>query len=152
MRIAGVNWFGLETPNFAPHGLWSRGYREMMDQMKSLGFNTIRLPYSDQLLNSTSTPNGIDFFKNPELQGLNGLEVMDTIVDYAGQIGLRVILDHHRSDAGNGPNGSGLWYTAAYPESVWIANLERLATRYADSRAVIGIDLHNEPHGRRQRQ
>jgi aryl-phospho-beta-D-glucosidase BglC (GH1 family) len=147
VRIAGVNWFGLETANFAPHGLWTRGYREMMDQMKSLGFNTIRLPYSDQLLDPASTPNGIDFFKNPELQGLNGLQVMDTIVDYAGQIGLRVILDHHRSDAGNGPNGSGLWYTAAYPESIWIDNLEMLAARYANSRAVIGIDLHNEPHG-----
>ncbi|MFZ4732725.1 MAG: cellulose binding domain-containing protein, partial [Pirellulales bacterium] len=40
VRIAGVNWFGFETSNFAPHGLWARGYKEMMDQMKSLGFNT----------------------------------------------------------------------------------------------------------------
>ena len=23
--LAGVNWFGFETTNFAPHGLWSRG-------------------------------------------------------------------------------------------------------------------------------
>ena len=34
VRLAGVNWFGFETTNFAPHGLWSRGYVEMMNQMK----------------------------------------------------------------------------------------------------------------------
>jgi endoglucanase len=146
VRIAGVNWFGMETSTFAPHGLWTRGYREMMDQMKSLGFNTIRLPYADQLFDTASLPNGIDFSKNPDLVGKSGIEVMDEIVSYADEIGLWVILDHHRSEAGNGPNGSGLWSTQAYPETVWIRNLTMLAGRYAGS-AVIGIDLHNEPHG-----
>src|SRR5262245_30114365 len=49
VRMTGLNWFGLETANFTPHGLWARGYKDMMDQMKSLGYNTIRLPYSNQL-------------------------------------------------------------------------------------------------------
>ena len=147
MRIAGVNWFGFETSNFAPHGLWTRSYKSMMDQMKQLGFNTIRLPFSDQLFDAGSTPNGIDFSKNPDLQGLNGLQIMDKIVDYAGQIGLRIMLDHHRSDAGNSANESGLWYTAAYPESRWISDWTMLATRYAGNPTVIGADLHNEPHG-----
>lgn len=44
VRITGINWFGMETANYAPHGLWSRGYKEMLDQIKSLGYNTIRLP------------------------------------------------------------------------------------------------------------
>src|SRR5437660_677964 len=39
VRMTGVNWFGLETANYTPHGLWARGYRDMMDQMKSLGYN-----------------------------------------------------------------------------------------------------------------
>jgi hypothetical protein len=72
---------------------------------------------------------------------------MDKIVAYAGQIGLRIILDHHRSAAGNSANESGLWYTTAYPESTWIANLSMLAKRYSADGTVIGIDLHNEPHG-----
>ena len=49
VRIAGVNWFGFETRNYVPHGLWSRDYKSMIDQMKSLGYNTIRLPYSDDI-------------------------------------------------------------------------------------------------------
>ena len=70
VQIAGVNWFGFESSNLAPHGLWTRGYQDMMDQMKDLGFNTIRLPFSNDTIHSTGTPNGIDFSKNPDLQGL----------------------------------------------------------------------------------
>jgi chitinase len=147
VRIAGVNWFGMETSNFAPHGLWTRGYKSMMDQMKQLGFNTIRLPYSSQLFDAASVPNGIDFSKNPDLQGLNGLQIMDKIVAYAGQIGLRIMLDHHRSTAGNSAQESGLWYTDAYPESRWINDWVMLAQRYKGNPTVIGADLHNEPHG-----
>ena len=147
VKIAGVNWFGFETSNFAPHGLWTRGYKSMMDQMKQTGFNTIRLPFSDQLFDAGSTPNGIDFAKNPDLVGLSGLQIMDKIVDYAGQIGLRIMLDHHRSAAGNSANESGLWYTSAYPESKWISNLTMLAARYANNPTVVAADLHNEPHG-----
>lgn len=146
-RLSGVNWFGMESPNFAPHGLWSRGYREMMDQMKQTGFNTIRLPISNQLFDPGSIPNGIDFSKNSDLQGLNGLQVLDRIVAYAGTIGLRIFLDHHRSDAGAGTEGSGLWYTPAYPESRFLSDWKMLATRYANNPTVIGADLHNEPHG-----
>ena len=147
VRFAGVNWFGLETSNFAPHGLWSRGYVEMMDQMKMEGFNTIRLPFSDELLEPDSIANGIDFSKNPDLEGLTGLQVMDKIIAQADKIGMRIILDHHRSDAGSGPNDSGLWYSPTYPESVWIEHLSKLASRYAGNASVVGIDLHNEPHG-----
>ena len=102
VQIAGVNWFGFEIANLAPHGLWTRGYKDMMDQMVSLGFNTIRLPFSSDMLMRPATPNGIDFSKNPDLAGLTALQIMDKIVDYAGQIGLRIILDHHRSDSGAG--------------------------------------------------
>ncbi|MGH9628227.1 MAG: cellulose binding domain-containing protein [Bryobacteraceae bacterium] len=144
VRIAGVNWFGFETANYVPHGLWTRGYREMMDQIKSSGYNTIRLPYSNQLFDPGSTPNSIDFSRNPDLAGLSGLQIMDKIVEYASQIGLRILLDRHRPDSGS---QSELWYTAAYPESRWISDWRMLATRYNDNPTVIGADLHNEPHG-----
>lgn len=79
VRIAGVNWFGFETANYVPHGLWTRDYRSMLDQIKAEGFNTIRLPYSNQMLDTGSTPNGIDFSsgKNADLQGLTPVQVLD---------------------------------------------------------------------------
>ncbi|MEU9323938.1 cellulase family glycosylhydrolase [Streptomyces canus] len=145
VRIAGINWFGFETGNYAVHGLWSRDYKSMIDQMKSLGYNTLRIPYSDDIFKSGTVPNSIDFSsgKNADLQGLNSLGVLDKIVSYAGQDGLKVILDRHRPDSGG---QSALWYTSAVPESTWIANLKALATRYQGQDTVVGIDLHNEPH------
>jgi endoglucanase len=144
VRITGVNWFGLETDTYAPHGLWARNYGDMLDQMVAAGFNTVRLPFSNQLLDPRSVPQGIDFQKNPDLQGLNGLQVMDKIVAAAGQRGLSVILDRHRPMASG---QSELWYTPEVPESRWIADWVMLAQRYAGNPTVIAADLHNEPHG-----
>ncbi len=146
VAISGVNWFGMESTTQAPHGLWSRGYKDMINQMVSLGFNTIRLPYSSELLHTNAAPNGIDYSKNSDLQGLSGLQVMDAIIAYAGQQGLRVILDHHRSGAGAGTSDNGLWYDSTYTEDAWVADWVTLANRYKNNPTVIGFDLHNEPH------
>ncbi len=145
VRITGINWFGFETANYVVHGLWSRDYKDMLNQIKSLGFNTIRLPYSNQLFDPGSTPNSINFYNmNQDLQGLTtGLQIMDKIIEYGGSIGLRFILDRHRPDSGS---QSPLWYTSKYSEERWINDWKMLAQHYAGNPAVIGADLHNEPH------
>ncbi|MEU6469639.1 cellulase family glycosylhydrolase [Streptomyces massasporeus] len=144
VRIAGINWFGFETANHVVHGLWARDYKSMIDQMKSLGYNTIRMPYSDDILKPGTMPDSINTDgKNTDLRGLTSLQVLDRIVAYAGQSGLKIVLDRHRPDAAG---QSALWYTASVPESTWITNLKALATRYKGNSTVIGIDLHNEPH------
>lgn len=145
VQIAGVNWFGFENNDLAPHGLWTRNYKEMMDQMADLGFNTIRLPFSNDTLHSTGTPN-INYSANPDLRGLSAMQVMDRIVDYAGEIGLKIILDHHRNNSGAGASENGLWYDSRHSEADWINDWKMLAARYADDPAVIGADLHNEPY------
>ena len=119
----------------------------MLDQIQQAGFNTIRLPFSNQLFDAERVPNAIDFSLNPDLAGLSGIEIIDKIVAYAGDIELRILLDHHRSSAGAGPNTNGLWYEGPYGEERWISDWTNLATRYADQTAVIGADLHNEPMG-----
>lgn len=143
VRITGINWFGLETPNFTPHGLWSRSLASILDQVKALGYNALRLPYSSELFDPGSTPNSIDFNLNPDLRGNTGLEIMDAVIKAAGERGLKIILDRHRPDAGA---QSPLWYTDRYPASRWISDWQMLARRYLDDPTVIGCDLHNEPH------
>ena len=112
-----------------------------------MGFNTLRLPYSNDLLRmGAAIPVGIDYELNPELKGLSGLELLDAVITAAGKHGLRVVLDRHRPDAGG---QSELWYTRrAFSEQEWIADWTMLAERYSDSDVVIGADLDNEPHGR----
>lgn len=143
VRMTGINWFGAETNLYTFHGLWARGYQDMIDQMAGLGYNTLRVPYSDEMLKDGSTPSSIDFTKNPDLEGLTGLQILDKVIDYAGSKGMRVILDRHRPDSAQ---QSPLWYTDAYPESVWISDWQMLAKHYAGNTTVIGADLHNEPH------
>jgi aryl-phospho-beta-D-glucosidase BglC (GH1 family) len=142
--IQGVNWFGLETGTFAPHGLWARNYKDMMRQIKSLGYNTIRFPYSNQALDPSSKPESINYDLNPELKNLTPIQLMDEVVKYAGELGLKVILDRHRPDASG---QSALWYTGAYPEERWISDWKMLASRYKNNPTVVGVDLHNEPRG-----
>src|SRR5258705_376373 len=68
VRIAGINWFGFETPNYVVHGLDVRSYKDMLDQIKSLHYNAIRLPYSNQLFDPNSKPNKINYTLNADLQ------------------------------------------------------------------------------------
>ena len=146
VRITGVNWFGFETGNNVAHGLWVRNWEGMLDQIADLGYNTIRIPYSDEVLEPGKMPESVDAVQNPDLVGLSSIEILDLIIEGAGERGLKVILDNHRSNAGVSAQENGLWYTVDYPESQWIANWEFLTQRYLNDDTVVGMDLRNEPH------
>jgi endoglucanase len=42
-------------------------------------------------------------------------------------------------------NCNGLWYSAAYPETKWIADWQTISRRYEKNPWVVGADLRNEP-------
>ncbi len=144
VKITGVSWFGLETPTMAPDGLWARNWQTILDQLKALGFNVIRLPFSDDALQPGAQPAGINYLLNPDLKGLTSLQVMDRIISGARQRGLHVLLDRHRP---NRYAQSDLWYTSTRSEAQWIAEWKMLAERYRGNDTVIGADLDNEPRG-----
>jgi len=144
VRLTGLNWFGFETSTYCPHGLGHRPLDSMLDQIQALGYNTLRLPYCNQMFDAGSTPNGIDFRLNPDLQGLSALQILDKLVAGASRRGLKIVLDRHRPDSGS---QSPLWYTDLYSEARWISDWQMLAARYRGNDTVIGCDLHNEPHG-----
>ena len=145
VRLTGINWFGGEGYNYVPAGLWADSYQGHLEKMKSVGFNTIRLTMSDEMFTSSAVTNGIDYSKNPDLVGLTRLQVYDKVIEHAGKLGMKVILDHHRNDGGAGTNEHGLWYSSRFPESTVIENWKMLAKHYAGNETVIGADLHNEP-------
>jgi aryl-phospho-beta-D-glucosidase BglC (GH1 family) len=158
VRLAGVNWYGFETPDFLAHGLWAQDYKTVLNNLKALGYNVIRMPFSNQMVESNPVPTNFTMSAggvpaNTALVGQTALQDMDTIIAYAGSIGLRVILDNHRSEAGASNEQNGLWYTSAFPHSSWVADWQTMAMRYSDPKftfngnpTVIGMDLRNEPH------
>jgi aryl-phospho-beta-D-glucosidase BglC (GH1 family) len=147
VRLKGINWFGMEGYLGVPDGLYTRNWQDMMEQMRELGFDTIRLPFSLQNIQPGAMPNNIVYSLNPDLVGLSNLQVLDKIVDYAGDLGMKIILDCHRSSSGAGPNENGLWYDQNFSEAQWISSWKSLVQRYVDDSTVIGVDLQNEPHG-----
>lgn len=152
VRIAGLNWYGFETVRAIPAGLDVQDYKLILQTIHDNGYNTVRLPISNQMVEAPIIPTNIRFTTpdhraiNTDLRGLNSLQILDHIAAAAEDAGLKVILDDHRSTAGDGPESNGLWYTAAYPESSWIADWASLARRYRNNPTVIGFDLRNEPH------
>jgi endoglucanase len=150
VRIAAVNWYGFETTLFVAHGLWAQDYKTILNLIKSSGYNTIRIPYSDEMVQTNPVVaatainrNGINTDLPP---GTRSMQVLDAIITHCGTIGLRVILDNHRSNAGDSAQESGMWFTDQFPESVWLANWRALTQRYLGNTTVIGMDLRNEPH------
>jgi len=143
VHLTGVNWFGFETSAFAPHGLWARNWQDMLKQIAQTGFNTIRLPFTDQLFDPGSKPN-INYQLNPDLKGLQGLALMDRIIQGAGKLGLKVILDRHDPVADLRPP---MWYTNQMSQARWIQDWVMLAQHYRGNETIIGADLANEPHG-----
>ncbi|MET1155451.1 cellulase family glycosylhydrolase [Arthrobacter sp.] len=145
--IKATSWFGLETPDCVPHGLWGTlTIDEALANIKSMGFNTVRLPFSNECLSATSIKGSVNYWANRayNLEGKRPLDVMDTIVARAKANGLQIILDRHRPTSAD---QSPLWYTSAVPETKWISDWKMLADRYKNAPTVIGADLHNEPYG-----
>jgi endoglucanase len=151
VRIAGINWYGFETPDEIAHGLWVQDYRTIIDDIKALGYNTIRIPFSNQMVETPIVPQNLAFSGNSgpinaPLEGLNALQDLQVIVTYAGEEGLKVILDDHRSEAGESAEENGLWYTSTYTSQDWVNDWVTLAKMFANNPTVVGFDLRNEPH------
>lgn len=130
-----------------PHGLWGTlTIDDALANIKSMGFNTVRLPFSNECLAATSITGNLNYWANRAygLEGKTPLVLMDTVIARAKANGLQIILDRHRPSSAD---QSPLWYTSAYPESRWIADWKMLAARYKTDPTVIGADLHNEPAG-----
>ncbi|GAC1468410.1 MAG: hypothetical protein PVSMB7_16340 [Chloroflexota bacterium] len=144
--LASLNWYGAEQNDFVVGGLDFRSYRNILDSVAQLGYTGIRLPFSNQMVEQNPVVTS-HLAANPDLSGLHALDIMDRIVAYAGALGLTVVLDNHRSDAGWSSQESGLWYTPTFPDAAFIHDWTTMASRYAHTNVVIGADLRNEPHG-----
>ncbi len=143
IRLYGLNWFGFETGNTVFHGLWSRNLEQILDQVKLLGFNALRIPFRPGVC-ANEACNSVNYQENPKLQGKSSLEVLDYAVEALKARSMYFILDHHTPSV---QTISELWYTPQYSEQQWIDDLVFMAKRYIEQPYFIGLDIKNEPHG-----
>jgi endoglucanase len=146
IQLRGVNWFGFQQNDYTVHGLWARNWRSQIFQMKNIGVNAVRLPFCPGTLQETNVPKTgtINYTMNPELEGMNALQLLDKVVSELNNEQMYVLLDHHTPEC---TDITDLWYTNNYSEAQWLNDLEFVANRYKNQPYVLGIDIKNEPHG-----
>jgi endoglucanase len=148
--LRGVNWYGAESNDFVVGGLQAKSLAAIVAQIKADGFNVVRLPWSDQMVETDPPVGDYALTANTWMNGAPALEIFDQVVNALTGAGIMVILDNHFSYAGwccTLTDGNTLWYNKIFPESRWISDWQFMTMRYADDKMVIGADLRNEPRG-----
>jgi hypothetical protein len=79
-KLASVNWYGASDENFIPGGLDIRQRSEIAKTIRRLGFNSVRLPYSDEVvLKNPSIPASL-LAANNDLIGKRALDIFEAVV------------------------------------------------------------------------
>lgn len=150
VKLDCVNWYGGESSDFVPGGLKYQSAAEIIGQIVSMGFNCVRLPYSNQMWQSNPVVSGNLTTANPSFNGENARTIYGSLVMDMARAGLMVILDDHNSNAEwccSTNDGNALWYNSAYPQSAWVADWQSVTSAFKNIPQVIGVDLRNEPRG-----
>lgn len=157
-KLASVNWYGASDELFIPGGLDVQHRTTIAKTIRKLGFNSVRLPYADELvINNPQVPPHL-LTANPELVGLRALDVLEACVDALTEEGIAVIVNNHIThatwccgadpcDAGWANDHLGPLCRITQTEEEWIEHWEDVMSRFVDNPRVIGVDLRNEVRG-----
>jgi aryl-phospho-beta-D-glucosidase BglC (GH1 family) len=138
----------METTSYVPDGLDLRSHWQIMQEIKLLGFNSIRVTISDQMIreNKRIRIKLKNVTHDPGFAGLHPLDVLDRLIYAAKDTHLLVILDNHGSRASSTKTSNIEPTWNFYGEQSWTDDWRTLATRYLRNPTVTGFDLRNEPH------
>lgn len=157
-RLSSVNWYGASDELFVPGGLDVRHRAAIAQTIRRLGFNSVRLPYADELVRANPVVDGRLVGANPDLAGRRVMDVLEAVVVALTEAGLAVIVNNHITratwccsadpcDAGWANDHLGPLCRVRQTEEQWIQNWEAVMTRFVDNPLVIGADLRNEVRG-----
>ncbi len=144
-KLASVNWYGASDIHYVVGGLDTAPLGDIVASIRALGFNSVRLPFSNEMLHA-EVVDPAHVAANPELVGLSPLEVYDAVVEALTDAGIVVLLNNHTTHAQwcCFLDTDGLWFTNDYTEEQWIDDWVMLVRRYAREPYVVAADLRNE--------
>jgi endoglucanase len=148
VRLAGVNWFGAHEDYAVVTGLHRVHRGSLAEYVASLGFNSIRLPFSLSMLTQTTAVPDFCLAANDDLYGQTPLEVYDACVEALTSAGLIVIPNCHLMDRGwccAADDQNGLWFNDAWTAEQFTSGWETITTRYKSNPLVAAMDIKNEP-------
>lgn len=124
--------------------------KEDIDFIAKSGFNTVRVPLHYGLFLAQHDPWGNDADQPIRFDG-PGWAVLDRLIGWCHQAGVKVILDLHAAPGGqtgvNHDDGTGfpLVFYVPRDKKRTMALWTEIARRYRDETAVLGYELLNEP-------
>ena len=95
VRLVSINWYGASDIDFVPGGLSVRHRDDIALLIRRMGFNSVRLPYSDELVRRNPLLPTEHLSANRDLVGKTALEVYTAVVRSLTQAGLFVIPNNH---------------------------------------------------------
>ena len=149
-KIKAVNWFGGSDAKHVVGGLHEQTLAHITGLIKQMGFNAVRLPFSNEMLHIETSVETAQVQMNPALFGKKPIEVYDAVVKALTDAGIAVILNNHTtiSEWCCGYDFNGMWWnrSSGFSQSTeeWEADWLMLAQRYINNKAVVGADLRNE--------
>nr|WP_090069223.1 cellulase family glycosylhydrolase [Lentzea flaviverrucosa] len=137
-----ANHHSGEKADQVPLGLDRATMATIISGFKEIGVNSIRLPFSNQMIKDTSPAHGL---KDAQLNGKRPLEVYDAVVAELTRNNLAVILNNHTTTSRwcCGVDGNERWNTSQSTDQ-WITDWAFMADRYKANKRVVGADLYNE--------
>lgn len=176
VKLASVNWYGASDIYFVAGGLDYRHRDEIAATIRRMGFNSVRFPYSDQmvldnpiippedisanldLLDDYDLNHGDNLRRSDEVEGPRAMDVYIACVKAMTDAGLAVIINNHITNAAwcDGKNlcdsswkndHLGPFCKIKQTTESWIENWKTIMTPFIDNPLVVGADLRNEPRG-----
>ncbi|KAL1984152.1 hypothetical protein VTN96DRAFT_9457 [Rasamsonia emersonii] len=165
VKLASINWYGGSDEDFVPSGLDVQHRDRIAALIRDLGFNSVRLPYSDEMVRDNPLIPASRLAANrdlvdPETGGAPARDVFTAVVESLTDAGLLVIVNNHITQAtwccGANPCDAGWandwfggkWFCRVSQTSEeWIEHWETVMRPLAHNPRVIGVDLRNEPRG-----
>uniref|UniRef100_A0A914VJE0 Glycoside hydrolase family 5 domain-containing protein n=1 Tax=Plectus sambesii TaxID=2011161 RepID=A0A914VJE0_9BILA len=146
--LKGINYFGFEREESAPHGLSRQSLDFVLDFMEENDFNAVRLHFSIEMVQKNPKTN-VDCKSNKDICHLRALELMEAVIDRCAERGILVVLVCTQLESGSNYNTpNGLWYDDENPmyteEKVleaWDVLMDRVKTKWN----LFALDVLDQP-------
>ncbi|MGW4882526.1 glycoside hydrolase family 5 protein [Streptomyces sp. NPDC004262] len=128
-----------------PLGLDRVPLPQLISDFRTLGINSVRLPFSNEMIHTTAPVPDAAVAANPALRGETPLQVYDAVVTALTDAGFAVILNNHTNTSRwcCGIDGNERW-NSSQSTGQWADDWVFMAGRYAANPRVVGADLYNE--------
>lgn len=166
VKLASINWYGASDVGYIPAGLDVQHRNDIANLIRRLGFNSVRLPYADEIVKENpwipakKLSANRDLFRKSETEGAFALDVFTAVVKSLTDAGVMVIVNDHITQAtwccganpcdavwNNDWFGGSLFCRVSQTEEQWVSNWETIMQPLISNPGVIGVDLRNEPRG-----